>query len=104
VIGALDQRVALQALTLAPDGGGGFAEAWETFAVVWAKVEPLAATDSFGPDAFESRVRHRVTLRRRTDVAAGQRVAAGARTFAVRGVLDQGPRAETITLLCEELP
>ena len=104
MIGELDQRASLQAKVLTPDGGGGYAESWQIFASVWVKVAPVGANDNFGPDALESRVRHRVTLRRRTDVAAGQRVVVGARSFKVHALLDEGPRASTVTLLCEELP
>ena len=73
MIGELDQRASLQAKVLTPDGGGGYAESWQIFASVWVKVAPVGANDNFGPDALESRVRHRLALRRRTDVAAGQR-------------------------------
>ena len=104
MIGGLDQRASLQAKVLTPDGGGGYAESWQTFASVWVKVAPVGASDTFGPDALESRVRHRLTLRRRSDIAAGQRVLVGARSFKVHALLDDGPRASTVTLLCEELP
>jgi SPP1 family predicted phage head-tail adaptor len=104
VIGELDQRASLQAKVLTPDGGGGYAESWQTFASVWISVSPMSANDTFGPDVLESRVRHRLALRRRTDLAAGQRVLVGARTFKVHALLDEGARAETMTLLCEELP
>jgi SPP1 family predicted phage head-tail adaptor len=104
VIGELDQRASLQAKVLTPDGGGGYAESWQTFATAWVSVSPIGASDAFGPDALESRVRHRLALRRRSDIAAGQRVVVGARTFRVHTLLDEGPRSETMTLLCEELP
>lgn len=104
MIGELDQRAALQARVLTPDGGGGYAESWLTFAGVWISVSPLGAGDMFGPAALESRVRHRLTLNRRGDLAAGQRVLAGSRAFKIHAVLDEGPRAPLITLLCEELP
>jgi len=104
VIGELDQRASLQAKVLTPDGGGGYAESWQTFASVWVSVSPVGGSDTFGPDALESRVRHRLALRRRGDLAAGQRVLVGARSFKVHALLDEGPRAETVTLLCEELP
>jgi len=104
MLSTLDQRAALQVNTLTPDGGGGFTETWETVAMVWVKIAPASAADTFGPDALESRARHRVTLRRRTDIAAGQRLAVAARTFKIHGLLDEGPRAPFITLLCEELP
>jgi SPP1 family predicted phage head-tail adaptor len=104
VIGGLDQRASLQARILTPDGGGGYAESWQTFATAWVKVALIGASDTFGPDALESRVRHRLALRRRTDIAAGQRVLVGARTFRIHALLDEGARAETMILLCEELP
>jgi SPP1 family predicted phage head-tail adaptor len=104
MIGTLDQRAQLQALTLTPDGGGGYSEAWETFATVWVSLKPVSGGDVFGPDAVESRIRHRVTLGRLSDVAAGQYVVIGTRTLRIHAVLDEGPRASTYTLLCEELP
>jgi len=104
MIGELDQRATLQAKVLTPDGGGGYDESWQTFATMWVRISPIAANDTFGPDALESRVRHRLTLRRRSDLAAGQRVLVGARIFRVRALLDEGPRASAVKLLCEELP
>lgn len=103
MIGGLDQRAVLLAATLTPDGGGGFVDAWEAFASVWLKVEPVAGSDAFGPGRLEARVRHRLTLRRRGDVAAGQRAAVGARVFRIHTVIDEGPRAPTMILLAEEL-
>ena len=104
MIGELNQRALLQAKVLTPDGGGGYAESWQSFASAWVSVLPLGANDNFGPDALEARARHRVTLRRRGDLAAGQRVVIGARCFKVHALLDEGPRAPLLTLLCEELP
>ncbi len=104
MIGELRQRASLLAETLTPDGGGGFSDAWEVFAEVWVAVAPLGGNDAFGPDRLESRVRHRLTLRRRGDVAAGQRVQVGTRLFRIHTVLDEGPQSQTMILLCEELP
>ena len=103
MLSTLNQRATLLARTLTPDGGGGFSESWDSFAGVWIALSPLGAADSVGAAHLESRVRHRIVLRRRADLAAGQRVAVGARSFRVHAVLDDGPRASTVTLLCEEL-
>ena len=97
----LTQRAMIEAQTLVPDGGGGYTTSWTTLATVWAAVEPIGGADVFGPDANESRVRYRITLRRRTDVTAGMRVRVNARTFAIHAVLDDGARAQFITLLTE---
>ena len=71
---------------------------------MWCNLAPVSGSDVFGPDAVESRVQHRIALRRTSIVAAGMRVAIGARSFTVHAVLDEGPQAATMTLLCEELP
>jgi SPP1 family predicted phage head-tail adaptor len=104
MIGNLDQRAQLLANTLTPDGGGGFVEDWEAFASVWIALAPLGGSDAFGPDRLEQRVRHRIALRRRGDVAAGQRVAVGSRNFRIHTLIDEGPRSAVMILLCEELP
>ncbi len=104
MLSSLNQRATLLARVLAPDGGGGFNESWSAFATVWIQLTPLAATDTLGAAHLESRVRHRIVLRRRSDLAAGQRIAVGGRVFRVHGVVDDGPRAAFITLQCEELP
>ena len=104
MIGSLNQRALLFANTLTPDGGGGFSDNWESFASVWVAVEPIGGSDAFGPDRLEARVRHKLTLRRRTDMAAGQRAQIGARLFRIHTVIDEGPQAALMTLLCEELP
>ena len=104
MIGSLNQRALLLANTLTPDGGGGFSDNWEAFAFVWVAVEPLSGSDAFGPDRLEARVRHKLTLRRRPGIAAGQRAQIGERLFRIHTVLDEGPQNALMTLLCEELP
>jgi len=104
MIGSLNQRAQLLANTLTPDGGGGFTSDWEAFASVWIALSPIGGSDVFGPDALEARVRHRIVLRRRSDVAAGMRASVGARTFRIHTVIDEGALAALMTLLCEELP
>jgi head-tail adaptor len=100
MLSQLNQRAALQAAV--PDGVGTIT--WQTFALVWVKLTPAGASDSFGPDVREARARYRITLRRRWDLAAGQRLAIAARSFAVHGLIDEGPQQPFVTLLCEELP
>ena len=104
MLSKLTQHASLLARTLTPDGGGGYTESWTTFATAWIALEPRDATDIVNADHLESRVRHRITLRRRDDLAAGQRVQVAARLFRVHAVLDPGPRAPFVTLNCEELP
>lgn len=104
MLSTLTQRATLLARTLTPDGSGGFGESWSAFAAVWVALTPLTATDTLGAAHLESRVRHKIVLRRRRDLAAGQRVLVGQRVLRVHGVVDDGPRAPFVTLQCEELP
>ena len=102
MLSELNQRATLLARTLTPDGGGGFAESWEAVATVWIALRPRDATDIATADRLESRVRHVVTLRRRADLAAGQRLIVGPRVFRIHAVLDAH---QTLTTLhVEELP
>lgn len=103
MLSTLTQRASLLARTLTPDGGGGFSESWSAFATVWIALTPLGAQDKVNADHLESRVRHAILLRRRSDLAAGQRVAIAARLFRIHAVRDGGPRDATVTLLCEEV-
>lgn len=104
MLGTLNQRATISAHTLTPDGGGGYSESWAPVAIVWARLDVLTGADRTAADKLESRVRHKLTLRRSSAFAAGQRVAIGARNFAVRALLDPGPQSPLMTLLCEELP
>jgi SPP1 family predicted phage head-tail adaptor len=104
MLGNLNQRASILARTVVADGGGGIGESWNAIASAWVSVTPISGDDVFGPDAAESRVRHKLTLRRNTDVTAGMRVAIASRTFHIRAVLDEGPQASLTILLCEELP
>ena len=104
MIGALDQRATLLARTLTPDGGGGFSEGWDRVRGGVDRAHAGLGDERRRRRSPGIRVRHRITLRRRNDLAAGQRAIVGARTFRVHGVLDEGPRAQYVTLQCEELP
>jgi len=104
MLSSLKQRAALQSRTLVPDGGGGFTENWQTIAAAWVEIVPLGANEKFGPDLLETRIRHRITLRARSDVVAGMRLATASRSFTIRVVLEREASNPLLTLLCEELP
>jgi SPP1 family predicted phage head-tail adaptor len=103
MLSTLNQRGVIEAQTLVPDGAGGYSASWTTVANAWVSLEPMSGADVFGPDASESRVRHRIVLRRLDGVAAGQRVRIGARAFLIRALLDEGREAQFLTLVTEEI-
>jgi SPP1 family predicted phage head-tail adaptor len=102
MIGEMNQRVQILAQTRAPDGGGGYSESWNAVATVWADVEPRTGDNVFAADALQSRVEHRLTIRRNAAVLVGMRAVAGTLTLAIQAILDDG--GPLITLICEGLP
>ena len=101
-IGEAKHRAELQCKVLTADGGGGFVESWEAYASVWAALEALEGDSEIEAGRGESRVRCRITIRRRTDVVINHRVKLGARRLAIRAVIDEGAPSLWMTLLCEE--
>jgi SPP1 family predicted phage head-tail adaptor len=101
-IGAARQLVSLQSKVLTPDGGGGYSEAWETYATVWAAFSFGSGRQSSEAGRSESRVPVRVTIRKRGDVSPNHHIFFRGRIFAIRAIEDEGPQALWITLVCEE--
>lgn len=86
--GRLRTPLALEAMTPAPDGSGGFTESWAPVATLFARLEPIAAARRPGADQMLETVTHSVTLRARADLASGMRFTAGTRIFAIETVFD----------------
>jgi SPP1 family predicted phage head-tail adaptor len=101
-IGDARQRVVLESKVLATDGGGGYAESWEAYAVVWAAFETESGRKPLEAGRPEMRVACRFIIRRRSDLSVNHRVRIGERLFAIRAIVDAGPQSPSLTLLCEE--
>ena len=87
---------------LTADGGGGYAENWEAYAVVWAVLELESGGKPVEAGRPEMRVSCRFIIRRRSDLSVNHRLRIGARLFAIRALVDEGPQSSRLTLLCEE--
>ena len=101
-IGDARQRIVLESKVLVSDGGGGYAENWEAYAVVWAVLEMESGGKPLQAGRPEMRVACRLIIRRRSDVSVNHRVRIGARLFAIRAIVDAGAQSPSLTLLCEE--
>jgi len=86
--GALRSEFALQACTTAPDGLGGHTETWAEVATVFARIEPVSASSMFGADQTLETVTHRITMRWRSGVTSGMRLARQHRIFDIVTVHD----------------
>ena len=102
MIGNARHRAVLEAKVLTPDTGGGYSESWQAYATVWAELLPQSGSESVQAGRTESRVSHRLVIRRRTDVSANHRLRVGSRVFAILALVDEGAHALWMTLLCVE--
>ncbi|MEM7567219.1 MAG: phage head closure protein [Pseudomonadota bacterium] len=101
-IGALRRRVAIQEMTLVPDGAGGFESGWTTIAQTWAAFSPISAAESYDEGLVTSRTTHKVLIRYREDIHPSMRIVAGTRSYEVLASLDPDDRRSRLQLYVEE--
>ncbi len=66
-IGSMNVPLLLQAQSLVDDGEGGQIAQWATLAALWGKIE--RTFDGSSVTADQNRITHKITVRRREDVA-----------------------------------
>jgi len=75
---------------------------WQTFATVWARVEPLSGLEQPQGHQMDLSINHRVTIRYLAGVTPRMRVLFGARKFNIVSVLNSDERNVSMSLLCTE--
>lgn len=103
MIGALNRRVTLRMPVRTEDDGGGAEIAYASAGDVWARIETPSAADADIGAARGAAIKHRMTIRFRTDVGPDWRVLWGegreARIVAAR---DEDGARRFLELDCEE--
>lgn len=102
-VGALRRRLLLEAAVTTPDGLGGTTQVYETVAAVWAQLEWIAGGERWRRGRPEQVATHRVTLRWRAGVDAGQRLRDGDRHFDIRAVADPDGGRRRLVCLVQEI-
>ncbi|HEV7259719.1 MAG TPA: phage head closure protein [Bosea sp. (in: a-proteobacteria)] len=104
-VGALRRRLVLEAAVTSPDGLGGQTQSFETVAALWAQVEWLGGGEHWRRGRPEQAATHRITMRWRAGVEAGQRLRDGERLFDIRSVADpDGSRRRLVCHILEITP
>ncbi|MCW2307894.1 phage head closure protein [Rhodobium gokarnense] len=101
-IGELRHRLTLERPERTPDGAGGATVSWVTVADVWAAIAPASASETEIAGRLDGVVTHRVTLRRRADLAGGMRLKAGTRVLKILVAHDPDERGRWTECLAEE--
>ena len=101
--GQMTARLVLEEPVSTPDGQGGATVSWTEIAAMWAKIEPVSSSLAERAGAEIGTISHRIWLRFREGLVAGQRLRKGARLFAVKLVQDPDETGRYLTCLCEEV-
>lgn len=104
----LSTRLVLEEATRVPDGGGGFTLGWAPLGTLWGEIAPVGAREREIADRITSAVTHRIAVRLAQDPSArpqpDQRLRAGGRVFAIRGVGEADRHRAYLTVWAEEGP
>ncbi len=103
MIGALRHRVELLTPSRIDDDAGGAAIVWLPGPEIWAAVERLTSTRDFAGDRENRLQRIAATVRFRTDIVLGQRLAFENDHYEVVSIENDDERGRRLTLVCEEV-
>jgi len=100
--GRLRLRLTLEHASATPDGAGGSTLTWSTLATVPADVTPIGADERVLGEGVADVTRHRIVIRKRSDVSTGDRFRLGDRFFRIRSLTDPQEDGRYLVCLCEE--
>lgn len=85
-IAELRQRIKFQSLTRTADGQGGWTESWSDFAEVWAKVEPVSASEKYFSQRIQQNTTHKIAIRWLENITSEMRIVFESRIFQIHGI------------------
>ncbi|MGK6315247.1 phage head closure protein [Neorhizobium sp. DT-125] len=100
--GQMTARLDLEAPQAMPDGQGGAVVTWQVATSLWARIEPVSFVTTEEAAAGSGRISHRIWIRFREDIVAGQRFRKVARVFMVRLARDPDETRRYLVCQCEE--
>ena len=101
-IGNLRYKVDLQAPTRTSDGAGGYTEAFNTIAQIFADIRPQNAIESYRQGQLQEKVTHKIYIRYRSDIQTNYKIVYESRSFMIKGIKNMNERDRFLELHCEE--
>ena len=98
--GEMDKRVQLQSPVVSKDTSGGADKTYTTYATVWARIRSLSGKEFLAAQQVASDISHEITIRKREDVTAADRVQEGARFYDIQAPLDSDDGWDSL-LMCK---
>ena len=102
-VGMMRRRLLLERPVGTPDGIGGETRGHALVAAVWAQVEWLSGEERWRAGRPEQALSHRISLRWRAGVDAGQRLRDASQVFEIRAVADPDGGRRRLVCLAEEV-
>lgn len=102
-IGGLTDRVTLKRRIDSAESEGGVGTTFLTTGTVWARVRALSARALLAADARTQEISHAVVLRRRNDLAPGDRLSWCGRDLTIRRIAPLDTDRAYIVCACSEL-
>lgn len=99
---ALRHRITIEQLTLTPNDSGGQAEAWTTFATVWASITPKIVKEVNFAQRIEPRIDHDIVIRYIAGLTTTMRIVFGTRVFEIKAAIIKEEIKEWIQILATE--
>lgn len=99
----LRHRITIRRLASVPgDDGESFVETWPILAdAVPAQVEPLSGREFIAAAATQAQVDTRITIRRRADLLASDKIEHEGNTYDIRAILPDPTLRTHMTLMCQ---
>ena len=101
--GQLQHRVEIYTVTRAQDAHGKDKQTFNLDSTVWAKVVPLGGRELEVAHRLDTRVTHRVEMRKNTDVTADGQLVHNTRTLRILYFHDVDEEAVATHVFCEEV-
>lgn len=101
-IGQRRHYVDFQQPSLTPDGAGGNAKTWSTFASAWGYMQPISGIEDLQGHRLQARVTHEFVTPYLSTVKASHRVLYNGRAMQIREILNLDERGANMKLRLEE--
>lgn len=101
-VGDLRTRITIEKPSRAADGQGGWSVRWIPVAEVSAGIWPRNAGEGLQHGRLAGTATHDIWLRYRAGIKPEMRIVAGARVFAILGVMDVEDRKRWLKCIVEE--
>lgn len=98
MLSKMRQRVELQKPTRTSDNAGGVSIVWNTFATVFAYVQPKTGGKSIMGDQIEAEITHLIHIRFRPDLLASYRIKMGTKLFRINRIINVDERDRYFTI------